>query len=767
MTNSQILDAINQNIKRNENKEITGVILNSVLRMLLDFVNQGFITFSDIIQLLADSKAINVVGSINTTTNTTSLPSGVYHAQISGTYTNAGNIVVKEGYYTLLRKKDDGSWVLESEVKMPMQDLTKIETELESTKTKVDDFIENFSVEVDQEFDENSENAISNKEVSKLAKVLSGYISEGKEELLAYEKLTNKIIDKNGNIVGNNYWSVLKITLSEKYNKLLYNGHKVGFLNQSDMDLYMTLIAKKSDNSYITLIGNTNTNKVNIINEIVNVANFDLKELYINISNVQSVTPFYSIKGISVVPLEDNAVNNYIDVVSSFDYQIQNYLNDIHLEVEESPINSETIGIDLNSNSSSSTGKIYLNNLSTKGYGKITEIRFKSDVEKYAQTFFIYKKLPNNKVRLLNFAYCPNVVVGVNIFKPRNFICEKDCVIGTYANNVPYTSGGNNQYFEVSGINFELNSESNHALPQSGYFPIIFDVDYKYRENVKVITFKSEVLSPIDELLNNNNYYISLNNTLNGGCISFIDDDQPTPVYEWLIPLFLKYKIPIGIAFISNVNNTTDRDKIARMYNKKHSDLVEFYNHTKTHRSSHNVDNYETQFEEINYCHNYMINNLGITPKGYVSPWGRFNQTTLDIISKLGYNQHYRFDSEIETNSVDDFFNLGIKRVNFGFNSGGFPYISSKDVLIDLINQTVLNNEWLVITTHYRKTGGVISTFKQDIEEVLQYLKSNNIRVLLPSKAFELYRNIIEVDNGFRITKNGTLKTEHINYSYR
>ena len=123
MTNSQILDAINQNIKRNENKEITGVILNSVLRMLLDFVNQGFITFSDIIQLLADSKAINVVGSINTTTNTTSLPSGVYHTQTSGTYTNASGIVVKEGYYTLLRKKDDGSWVLESEVKMPSVDI--------------------------------------------------------------------------------------------------------------------------------------------------------------------------------------------------------------------------------------------------------------------------------------------------------------------------------------------------------------------------------------------------------------------------------------------------------------------------------------------------------------------------------------------------------------------------------------------------------------------------------------------------------------------
>lgn len=138
MTNSQILDAINQNIKQNGNEEITGVILNSILRMLLDFVNKGFITFSDIIQLLADSKTVNVVGSISSTTDTTSLPSGVYHAQTSGTYANAGNIVVKEGYYTLLRKKDDGTWVLESEVKMPMQDLSKIESSIDEINNIID-----------------------------------------------------------------------------------------------------------------------------------------------------------------------------------------------------------------------------------------------------------------------------------------------------------------------------------------------------------------------------------------------------------------------------------------------------------------------------------------------------------------------------------------------------------------------------------------------------------------------------------------------------
>ena len=156
MTNSQILDAINQNIKQNGKEEITGVILNSVLRMLLDFVNQGFISISDVIQLLADSKTVNVLGSINPTTNTTDLPNGVYHAQISGTYTNAGNIVVKEGYYTLLRK-DNGVWKLESEVNMRTLPIGKVEEgntdavsggEVYNKIEVINDLIANFSGQI-------------------------------------------------------------------------------------------------------------------------------------------------------------------------------------------------------------------------------------------------------------------------------------------------------------------------------------------------------------------------------------------------------------------------------------------------------------------------------------------------------------------------------------------------------------------------------------------------------------------------------------------
>lgn len=130
MTIQQVTDVINQYIKENNNEEITGSILNSVLMILLRYVNDGFININDVIQILADSKSINIIGSINPQTVTTSLPNGVYNTQVSGNYPNAGNIAVKEGYYTLLRKTGD-VWSLESEVKMPEQDLTDIENQLE------------------------------------------------------------------------------------------------------------------------------------------------------------------------------------------------------------------------------------------------------------------------------------------------------------------------------------------------------------------------------------------------------------------------------------------------------------------------------------------------------------------------------------------------------------------------------------------------------------------------------------------------------------
>ena len=113
----------------------------------------------------------DILGGVLPTDDLASKPDGVYRATISGTY---NGVVVKEGYYTLLRK-DNVVWKLESEVKMPMQDLTKIETELEITKTKVDDFIRDFAVTTDTEFNAESDNPIANSAVTPLSEILDGF----------------------------------------------------------------------------------------------------------------------------------------------------------------------------------------------------------------------------------------------------------------------------------------------------------------------------------------------------------------------------------------------------------------------------------------------------------------------------------------------------------------------------------------------------------------------------------------------------------------
>lgn len=121
MTYQQVIDIVNQTIKRNNNEDITGPVLNSVIKVLLNFSNDGFININDVINILSDQKMINILGNVTTDMSSdiiNSLPEGVYYAEKSGVYNNLGGIVVKEGYYTLLRKKNN-EWSIESEVLMP------------------------------------------------------------------------------------------------------------------------------------------------------------------------------------------------------------------------------------------------------------------------------------------------------------------------------------------------------------------------------------------------------------------------------------------------------------------------------------------------------------------------------------------------------------------------------------------------------------------------------------------------------------------------
>ena len=91
------------------------------------------------------------------------LPDGNYYASEAGTYAFGTNVPVG---WQFRFNKTGTTWKVLTKVQIPMQDLTPLENRIIDNETKVDEFIENFAVEVDQEFIPTSENATSSKAVN-------------------------------------------------------------------------------------------------------------------------------------------------------------------------------------------------------------------------------------------------------------------------------------------------------------------------------------------------------------------------------------------------------------------------------------------------------------------------------------------------------------------------------------------------------------------------------------------------------------------------
>ncbi|WP_312355582.1 hypothetical protein [Empedobacter sp.] len=107
---------INENIVPGKNAGTSATGLKETLLTVLD----------DARDAIADAN-FGIIGAITTSQELSvlnSLPDGVYEAQTSGLYKNG--LTAKEGYYTRFRKTAN-VWQLESETKIPMQDLTPLE----------------------------------------------------------------------------------------------------------------------------------------------------------------------------------------------------------------------------------------------------------------------------------------------------------------------------------------------------------------------------------------------------------------------------------------------------------------------------------------------------------------------------------------------------------------------------------------------------------------------------------------------------------------
>ncbi len=141
---------IEENIVPGKKEGTSATGLKQTLLTILDDAREG----------IADAE-FGVLGSITPVMDLNilnKLPDGVYEAQIAGVYKNG--LTSKEGYYTRFRKTAN-VWQLESETKVPAYDDTQLKEIVTNTENKVDDFIRDFAVEVDQAFDRFSKEAQS------------------------------------------------------------------------------------------------------------------------------------------------------------------------------------------------------------------------------------------------------------------------------------------------------------------------------------------------------------------------------------------------------------------------------------------------------------------------------------------------------------------------------------------------------------------------------------------------------------------------------
>ena len=254
-----------------------------------------------------DSVNTEINGKVNATENLSLKEPGVYRAETSGTI---GSVVVKEGYYTLLRKKDDGSWVLESEVKIPMQDLTKIET-------KVDNFIRDFKVTTDTKFDSKSNNPIANSAVTPLANVLDSFINVNRTKIDTSNS-KNGYIKNDGTILTGNENRYIEITDLVGKKSIIYNAYKA-VANSNNQNSYSSVLAILNNGEIKSLLGmfNTSNGQANQVkfNETILIPS-NTSKLFVGWSAWGVVSDPTIILSESVYS-EKDAVKNFIEKNSS------------------------------------------------------------------------------------------------------------------------------------------------------------------------------------------------------------------------------------------------------------------------------------------------------------------------------------------------------------------------------------------------------------------------------------------------------------------
>ena len=239
---------------------------------------------------------------------------GVYRAETSGTI---GGIIVKEGYYTLLRKKDDGTWVLESETKIPMQDLTPFNNRITQIENDVDDFIRDFAVTTDTEFNAESKNPIANEAVTPLAQALDYFIYNPlklvSETVIEKTNLINGVLYKDNTIFEDQYLRTIKNIVVGDNTHLYFDGVRCTTNNTTHQEVLTTVLGIKANGTMESLLAVKAGNQLTREQFLIDIKGFKKISISYNVYDVAATLGtdlfFRKYEGSNNL----NAVKEYVD----------------------------------------------------------------------------------------------------------------------------------------------------------------------------------------------------------------------------------------------------------------------------------------------------------------------------------------------------------------------------------------------------------------------------------------------------------------------
>ncbi len=290
--------------------------------------------------------------------------------------------------------------------------------------------------------------------------------------------------------------------------------------------------------------------------------------------------------------------------------------------------------------------------------------------------------------------------------------------------------------------------ETNKQNIVENIFDISVESDIAYLNEVRL------EISNVNNLLSNAASF-DFNNSFRapqlatGGVVSIIDDDGQIGVYNTLYPLLKSLDFPFGAAIVPSWVGDADRisfDQLVEMSND--FKYFEVMNHTWSHKNLTGLTN--TQMHEEVYKTKQWFTANGFEANGLVLPFGGDNDEVQRVIQQY-YNSCYDFGDGNGISTFDTIKNYTIKRSSFGIQS---DRLTSHKSLVDTV---AANNGWLVITTHVNHALYWDDNSAADLTELVNYIKSKGCKIMKPRDAFQVFGNIVENQNGFKITANGKI----------